>query len=472
MENRIVLGFDELFEGLLHEDKAEGLEAKLRDILEIKNDGEKVWTAADHPEPHLFEVGEPKPGDNPWWIEKFDDDEVDFGNLTVYERTPEEKEEGKYIATFMLSGGKNGSGEWTEYLTELTKVFKEIKEKTGAEPLLYKLDTDILDDLWTGWVFLYDHEDKVQESLTEDLIVIEPFEAKEKIEEIKKQIEEAKDWKVRKNLLTLMDIYLFQTLWESDHQEEEGCNINKEEWEEYSDWKQEQGEKLLDEHPELKAENEEREAKIEASLEDSSSEDEHEEAEDLDEAVNYADQVEKMRALENGTRGFNAKAASDEKLKVNRRVCLDKGFYKALRIVEDEMIARGLIQSRTNPAANSSAANMNKPDPTVRKEAEQQAKITLRKDDFTLADAKFVKENPDAEVLFAKANQSDYSAKKLVIYLIFAIILKLGSLANNLKYKLQNAIGITNEDVSLIIKQCTSDKETAMVLGEILQDLN
>jgi hypothetical protein len=32
-----------------------------------------------------------------------------------------------------------------------------------------------------------------------------------------------------------MDIYLFQTLWESDHQEEEGCNINKEEWEEYSD---------------------------------------------------------------------------------------------------------------------------------------------------------------------------------------------------------------------------------------------
>lgn len=193
MENRIVLGFDELFEGLLHEDKAEGLEAKLRDILEIKDDGEKVWTAADHPEPRLFEVGEPKPGDNPWWIEKFDDDEVDFGNLTIYSRTPEEKEEGKYIATFMISGGKNGSGEWTEYLTELAKVFKEIKEKTGAEPLLYKLDTDICDDVWTGYVFIYDHEDAVQESLTEDLIVIEPFEAKEKIEEIKKQIEEAKD---------------------------------------------------------------------------------------------------------------------------------------------------------------------------------------------------------------------------------------------------------------------------------------
>jgi hypothetical protein len=30
-----------------------------------------------------------------------------------------------------------------------------------------------------------------------------------------------------------------------------------------------------------------------------------------------------MAALNAGTRGFNAKAASDEKLRVNRQVCLD-----------------------------------------------------------------------------------------------------------------------------------------------------
>jgi hypothetical protein len=41
------------------------------------------------------------------------------------------------------------------------------------------------------------------------------------------------------------------------------------------------------------------------------------------EAVDYYDQVPKMAALNAGTRGFNAKAASDEKLRVNRRVCLD-----------------------------------------------------------------------------------------------------------------------------------------------------
>lgn len=268
-----------------------------------------------------------------------------------------------------------------------------------------------------------------------------------------------------------MNIYLFQTLYESDHAEKTNCDINKEEWDEYSEWHTEQGEKLLDEHPELEKEEEEREAKIEASVEDDSSESEDENMEELEEAVSYVDQVEKMRALENGTRGFNARAASDEKLKVNRRVCLDKGFYKALKIVEDEMIARGLLQARTNPSA-ASTANVNKPDPTVTKIEEPKAVIKLTKDDFTLADAQFVKNNQDADVLFTKANQSSYGAKKLVIYLIFAVILKLNTLASNLKYRLQNAIGISNEEISQIIKQCVADKETAMVLGEILQEIN
>ena len=126
-------------------------------------------------------------------------------------------------------------------------------------------------------------DNKVKEKLNEDLIVIEPFEAKEKIEEIKKQIEEAKDWKVRKNLLALMNIYLFQTIYESDHQDETNCNINKEEWNEYSKWRIDQGKKLLDEHPELEKEEEEREVKIKASEKDNISDEEVEEKEEIKE---------------------------------------------------------------------------------------------------------------------------------------------------------------------------------------------
>ena len=187
------------------EDKS--LESKLREILATKEDHLNG-------KPHLFEVGHPEDGGNdPFWIEHFGEEEVDFGNLKVYERTPEEKSNGMYIATFMISGGKNGSGEWTDYLQYLADAFKEIEEKTNAKPLLYKLDTDILDDVWTGYVFLYDHEDKVQESLNEDLIVIEPEEAKDKLYELKAQIEACDNPKVRKNLLTLMNVYLYQTFF-------------------------------------------------------------------------------------------------------------------------------------------------------------------------------------------------------------------------------------------------------------------
>lgn len=261
----------------MNEEVSKDLEDKIRSVIAHKETDD--WHDG---KAYLFEVSDEAKNSNngdidPFWVEKFDDDEVDFSKLKVYDRTPEEKEDGKYIATFMISGGKNGSGEWTDYLSQLADAFKAIKEKTGAEPLLYKIDTDIADDVWTGYVFLYDHADNVKESLNEDLIVIEPFEAKEKIEEIKKQIEEANDWKVRKNLLTLMNIYLFQTLYESDHKEETDCNIDKEDWEDYSDWAKEQAEELYNEHPELEKEDKEREAKIEASVEDNGSADETEE---------------------------------------------------------------------------------------------------------------------------------------------------------------------------------------------------
>ena len=255
----------------MNEEVSKDLEDKIRSVIAHKETDD--WHDG---KAYLFEVSnEAKNSNNgdidPFWVEKFDDDEVDFSKLKVYDRTPEEKEDGKYIATFMISGGKNGSGEWTDYLSQLADAFKAIKEKTGAEPLLYKIDTDIADDVWTGYVFLYDHADNVKESLNEDLIVIEPFEAKEKIEEIKKQIEEANDWKVRKNLLTLMNIYLFQTLYESDHKEETDCDIDKEDWEDYSDWAKEQAEELYDERPELEKEDKKREAKIEASVKDDAS---------------------------------------------------------------------------------------------------------------------------------------------------------------------------------------------------------
>jgi hypothetical protein len=50
--------------------------------------------------------------------------------------------------------------------------------------------------------------------------------------------------------------------------------------------------------------------------------------------------LEKMQALENGTRGFNAAAASDQKLLDNYKICMSNGLGKALKVIVTEITSR------------------------------------------------------------------------------------------------------------------------------------
>ena len=162
------LNVSHLTENLIEakEAKEENLEEKIRSVIGHKEDDD--WHDG---KAYLFEISDESKnstnGNNdPFWIEKFDDDQVDFSKLTTYKRTKEELDDGKYVATFMISGGKNGSGNWVDYLSGLKDLFKKLQDKTGCEPLLYKVDTDICDDVWTGYVFMYDH---IGNSLEESL---------------------------------------------------------------------------------------------------------------------------------------------------------------------------------------------------------------------------------------------------------------------------------------------------------------
>ena len=124
------------------------LESQIRNIFGSGNftDGEA----------HLFEI-EPK-GDesSKFWVKDFDDESIDFSKLKTYDRTPDELNDGKYVATFMITGGCNGDGDWADYLESLKVLFEKIQSETGCDPLLYQIDTDICDDVWTGFVLLYD----------------------------------------------------------------------------------------------------------------------------------------------------------------------------------------------------------------------------------------------------------------------------------------------------------------------------
>ena len=138
--------------------------AEVEDELEeevntSENLEDKIRKALDHSgsQIHLFEF-EPH-DDSKWYIEKFDDKDVDFSHIICYDVDKKERMDGKPVASFMISGGENGSGDWDNYLDDLRKVFNKLKDETGYYPLLYKVDTDIADDVWNGYVFLYDKAD-------------------------------------------------------------------------------------------------------------------------------------------------------------------------------------------------------------------------------------------------------------------------------------------------------------------------
>ena len=99
------------------------------------------------------------------------------------------------------------------------------------------------------WTAVYQEMKRydVNESLTEDLIVIEPFEAKEKLNKLVAQIKEQEDDEIKKSLLELLNIYLFQTYKPSDR---ESSNITDDEWNEISEFHKEETDKYFEEHPE------------------------------------------------------------------------------------------------------------------------------------------------------------------------------------------------------------------------------
>lgn len=116
---------------------------------------------------YLFEV-EPEQAKD-YYIEKFDDGDIDFAQFTQHEQKDyDNKPTGKKYYSFMISGGLNGCGEWDDYLNDIKKVFIEFQDKLDLDPVLYKLETDICDDVWTGKVFLY--ENATEEQLSESLL--------------------------------------------------------------------------------------------------------------------------------------------------------------------------------------------------------------------------------------------------------------------------------------------------------------
>ena len=57
--------------------------------------------------------------------------------------------------------------------------------------------------------------------------------------------------------------------------------------------------------------------------------------------LDYSKQLDKMRQLENGTRGFNAASASLDKILFNYDICISHNLPRARKAMEDALRAHG-----------------------------------------------------------------------------------------------------------------------------------
>jgi len=169
---------------------------------------------------------------------------------------------------------------------------------------------------------------------------------------------------------------------------------------------------------------------------------------ELSEAVDEYAQVDKMRQLENGTRGFNAAAASDEKLKVNRKVCIAYGFTKrALPIVEAEMRRRGLLLEKVHVSIATAKAQY----PITAVDVEPTVLLDVYENKYNNAGiTTMLKDYQD--------KASTYTVlKKQVLMLLYAMAVKAPRAMQCIVDYLTNKYDLTKDDIKSYLAQAAAD---------------
>lgn len=163
--------------------------------------------------------------------------------------------------------------------------------------------------------------------------------------------------------------------------------------------------------------------------------------------------LQKMYALENGTRGFNAAAASDQKLWDNLRICADNNLLKAYKIMQDELTRRGLL-----PIINQPTTTTKNPNP-YKKAYDPDIKAL----DFQPTDIFFIWDHKDDLDLIIESLTEGTARQtlfNLIIYLILAVYLKEHSVIEGLKSWIINEYNMTSAELKeLILKKALNNKE-------------
>ena len=176
--------------------------------------------------------------------------------------------------------------------------------------------------------------------------------------------------------------------------------------------------------------------------------------------------LDKMRALEAGTRGFNAAAASDKKLYDNLIICAKNNLVTAAAVMIMEIQKRmnqgvwtlGPIPGLTMPTKTQTPINQPQvqaaqPAQPVASTNSQQPTLKLTEMDFHPADLIFIKDNiNDYSVILANIAND---VKQSIITLIFTLVCGYSDLAKRVKeYTLSL---ISKEELKQIIMDCRTN---------------
>ena len=134
-------------EGMLRlkEESTHDSEVKEFNEKDIEKEIREILSKYNKEKTSKIDLFETKPGT---FVEHYDDaGDIDFSTLEFHD-------DEKPMFTFSITGGLNGSGEWTDYLEDIKKAFEELEEKTKMEVVIQEIINDTADDVWTAKVFL------------------------------------------------------------------------------------------------------------------------------------------------------------------------------------------------------------------------------------------------------------------------------------------------------------------------------
>ena len=169
--------------------------------------------------------------------------------------------------------------------------------------------------------------------------------------------------------------------------------------------------------------------------------------------LDYSKQLDKMKQLENGTRGFNAASASLEKILFNYDICLSHNLPRARKAMEDALRAHGWDRF-IRPTKNS--VNISDYD------------YILKPGYINIAAVKTVLADKDNAQRLIKDYENSFES--LLIILIIALGIKEATLAGAIKDYIINKFTITLAELKDFLNRYFANPATLSSLNQVIHD--